>query len=45
MRVMLSTLYRHFDVERVGSAEDVEERFSFTVMPTNLKVRMKVRAA
>lgn len=45
MRVMLATLYRHFEVERVGASDDVEEQFSFTVMPTNFKVRLKARAA
>lgn len=43
MRVVLATLYGSFDVERVGRAEDVTERYSFTVMPENLRVRLHPR--
>jgi len=43
MRVMLATLYRNFDVTRVGSASDVKEHYSFTMMPTNLRVRITPR--
>lgn len=44
MRVMLATLYRNFDVERVGDAAAVEEHYSFTVMPSGLKLRIRPRA-
>src|SRR5581483_9922299 len=43
MKLVLATLYRSFDVERVGSASDVTETFSFTMMPKGLNVRMKFR--
>jgi cytochrome P450 len=45
MRVVLATLVRSFDVERVGPAEAVTERFSFTVSPEGLRVRLRPRAA
>lgn len=44
MRVMLATLYRSFDVERVGDPAAVKEHYSFTVMPSDLKVRIRPRA-
>lgn len=44
MKVLLSLLYRGFDVERVGDASAVRERYSFTVMPEGLKVRLRARA-
>ena len=45
MRVVLATLVRSFDVERVGAADAVTERFSFTVSPEGLRVRLRPRAA
>jgi cytochrome P450 len=45
MRLVLAMLYKNFDVSRVGAADDVSERYSFTVMPTDLKVRLTRRAA
>ncbi len=43
MRLALATLYQNFDVERVGSARDVKEVFSFTMMPAGLTVRLRPR--
>ena len=43
MKLMLSMLYKNFDVERVGAAADVHEVFSFTMMPGALKVRLRRR--
>lgn len=43
MRVLLATLYRNFEVERVGKAEDVREISAFTVMPSELSVRLRAR--
>ena len=44
MRVMLATLYRNFEVSRVGASSDVKELYSFTMMPTQLRVRLLPRA-
>lgn len=43
MRIVLATLYKSFDVERIGDPRAVEERYSFTVMPENLRVRLRPR--
>ena len=43
MRVVLATLYASFDVERVGAKEAVRERYSFTVGPEGLRVRLRRR--
>ena len=45
MKVLLSMLYRNFEVTRDGRPEDVEERFSFTMSPVGLKVRLAKREA
>jgi len=45
MRVVLATLVRNFDVERVGEAGDVREHFAFTMSPRGLQVRLRDRAA
>ena len=45
MRIVLATLYKAFDVERVGRAADVEERTSFTMTPVGVRVRLRPRAA
>lgn len=45
MRVVLATLVRNFDVERVGSASDVHEHFAFTMSPRGLRVRLSERNA
>ena len=43
MKVMLAMLYQSFSVERVGASADVREIFSFTMKPSELKVRLKPR--
>jgi cytochrome P450 len=44
MRVVLATIFRSFDVERVGAPEDVSELFAFAVGPKGLRLRLKKRA-
>ncbi len=44
MKVLLAMLYRSFDVERVGSASEVTEEFSFTMSPVGLRVRLVPRS-
>lgn len=41
MKLLLSMLYRNFNVERVGGAEGVRENFAFTMSPVGLKVRLR----
>jgi cytochrome P450/nitrite reductase/ring-hydroxylating ferredoxin subunit len=43
MKLLLSMLYKNFEVERVGNAEEVQERFAFTMSPSGLKVRLRRR--
>jgi cytochrome P450/nitrite reductase/ring-hydroxylating ferredoxin subunit len=43
-RVMLATLYRSFDVERVGDPAAVQETFAFTMTPRALVVRLRRRS-
>lgn len=43
MNVVLALLYKNFDIDRVGRSEDVHEQFSFTVVPTNLRVKLRKR--
>jgi cytochrome P450/nitrite reductase/ring-hydroxylating ferredoxin subunit len=43
MRVMLATLYRNFDVERIGDAGAVREAYNFTVGPEGLRVKLSQR--
>jgi cytochrome P450/nitrite reductase/ring-hydroxylating ferredoxin subunit len=43
MKVVLATLYKNFDVVRDGAASDVKERFSFTMSPVGLRVRLRRR--
>jgi len=45
MRLVLAALHRSFDVERVGAPSEVQERYAFTVMPSELRVRLHRRAA
>jgi cytochrome P450/nitrite reductase/ring-hydroxylating ferredoxin subunit len=45
MKSVLSMLYRSFEVDRVGDAAEVEERFFFTLTAAGLKVRLRRRAA
>lgn len=44
MKLVLSMIYRSFDVERVGDAANVHEAFAFTMSPVGLKVRLRPRA-
>lgn len=45
IRVVLATLVRSFEIERVGRAADVGEAFDFTLTPTDLRMRLRRRAA
>lgn len=45
MNIVLATLYKNFEVERVGQSGDVEELFSFAMAPVGLRVRLKKRSA
>jgi cytochrome P450/nitrite reductase/ring-hydroxylating ferredoxin subunit len=45
MKLLLSMLYKNFNVERVGRAEDVREYFAFTMSPVGLKVRLRRRSS
>jgi cytochrome P450 len=44
MKVVLATIYKNFDVVRDGAAGDVKERFSFTMSPVGLRVRLRRRS-
>jgi hypothetical protein len=44
MKLVLSMLYKNFDVERVGRAGEVREHFAFTMAPTGLEVRLRRRS-
>jgi len=37
-------LYKNFDVERVGPADAVREKFAFTLTPAGLNVCLRRRA-
>ncbi len=43
MRVALATIYKSFDVERVGSTAEVTEVLAFTMAPRGLHVRLHRR--
>ena len=43
IRLVLLLLYRAFDVERVGTRDEVHERYGFTMEPTGLRVRLRPR--
>ena len=43
MQVVLAMLYRNFEVERVGRAEDVEEVYAFAVYPRGIRVKLHRR--
>lgn len=45
MKTLLATLFKSFDLERVGDAKDVAEVFGFTMSPASLRVRLRPRAA
>ena len=44
MKLLLSMLYRNFNVERVGRAEGVREEFASAMLPVGLKVRLRRRS-
>ena len=44
MKLLLSMLYRNFNVERVGGAEGVRENFAFAMSPVGLNVRLRRRS-
>jgi cytochrome P450/nitrite reductase/ring-hydroxylating ferredoxin subunit len=44
MKLILSMLYKNFEVERVGKAEDVREAFAIAMSPAGLKVRLRRRS-
>ena len=43
MNTILATLYKNFEVERVGHSEDVREVFGFVMTPEGLTVRLRPR--
>jgi cytochrome P450/nitrite reductase/ring-hydroxylating ferredoxin subunit len=43
MNIVLATLYKNFEVERVGESSEVDERFSFAMAPVGLRVKLKPR--
>ena len=43
MRMLLSMLYKNFDVERIGNSRDVSEEAAFTMSPTGLAIRLRAR--
>jgi hypothetical protein len=45
MKLLLSMLYRNFNVERVGGAEGVRENFAFAMSPVGLNVRLRRRSS
>ncbi|HET9624590.1 MAG TPA: cytochrome P450 [Kofleriaceae bacterium] len=45
IRVLASTIFSSFELERVGSADDVRELFAVTLAPQGLKVRVHRRAS
>ncbi len=45
MKALLATLYRNFEVERLGPAEGVAEQWAFAMMPAGLRVRLTRRPA
>ena len=45
IRLGISTLFRNFDIERVGNSADVSEYFGFVMTPEGLRVRLQHRTA
>jgi len=43
LNMVLAVLYKNFHVDRVGKSSEVEERFSFAMVPTNLRVKLRRR--
>jgi cytochrome P450/nitrite reductase/ring-hydroxylating ferredoxin subunit len=44
MKLLLSMLYRNFNVERMGRADGVRENFAIMMSPVGLKVRLRRRS-
>jgi cytochrome P450 len=44
MRLLLASIYKAFDIERVGARESVREHFSFVMTARGLRVRLRPRA-
>ena len=44
LKLVLATLYRSFEVTRVGEASDVKEIFSFTMQPSAVLVKLTARS-
>jgi hypothetical protein len=44
MKLLLSMLYKNFELERVGGVDEVQEHFAFTMSPVGLKVRLRRRS-
>jgi cytochrome P450/nitrite reductase/ring-hydroxylating ferredoxin subunit len=45
MKLLLSMLYRNFNVERMGRTEGVRENFAIMMSPVGLKVRLRRRSS
>jgi len=45
MRTVLAMICRNFDIDLVEPERAVTEKLAFTMMPTNLIVRMRKRSA
>jgi cytochrome P450/nitrite reductase/ring-hydroxylating ferredoxin subunit len=45
IRVLVATLFKNFEIERVGARDAVSEAFAFTLFPKNLRVRLHRRTA
>jgi cytochrome P450 len=43
MRVVLATLYRNFEVDRIGKSAHVKERTAFTMIPVGVRVKLRRR--
>lgn len=43
IKLLLSMLYKNFDIERAGAADSVRETFAFTMSPAGLRVRLRRR--
>ena len=44
MRLVLSMLLRNFEVELACAAEEIEEVDAFTMLPSRMPVRLRVRS-
>lgn len=42
-RMVLATLYKNFEIERIGERDEVRERSSFTMIPVGLRARLHRR--